>query len=340
MANKIQLFGELESVAVDKKLVDASQVKDSSWKDKSTDENATEKTQSDINKALREAAEAAATSASDLKINYDSKGKLIELYTGEGDNKKTLSSISSADFTKDGMIEKVIGPVTPTWDNVENKAMFGGAKHPEEVYWAVDEKTGDEGFWAQELAKGWLSIGKVTLGHTYLGFIWNTNTDKGTIGDNAYNSDTFKASALDVSTLVDVYTNGDGLDLTEGTFSVKLGDNEKYLTVEVGALVTKGIDNAISDAANKAKGFNFTKKVTEGTSVNLYAGDNVDAVENNLSYTLNHGSIYVLDKDGYPIEVSVRVPKGPYTPAAFLEWQGITPTTDEPIYVHYRVVLK
>lgn len=256
MGNKIQLFGELESVAVDKKLVDAVQVKDSAWIDPATN-SVSEETQSAINAALKKMAEDAAKSASDLRIDYNKDTKVIGLYMGDDEESRTLiSSFSSVDFTKDGMIDKVIGPITPTWENVTDKAAVGNTP-PKEVKWAVNADTGVEAFFALEVPAGYLVIGTVTLGNTYLGFIWNTNTDASKPDGAVYTEETFKASALDVSTLFSPVKTGPGLEHVgsdDSSLKIKITEGEKYLDVDAKGLYTKGIDTAISTAVKDVSG--------------------------------------------------------------------------------------
>lgn len=279
MGNKIQLFGELESVAVDKKLVDAVQVKDSAWMDPDTN-SVSEETQSAINAALKKMAENAAKSASDLRIDYNKSKQVIGLYMGDDEESRTLiSSFSSVDFTKDGMIDKVIGPITPTWENVTDKSAVGNTP-PKEVKWAVNADTGVEAFFALEVPAGYLVIGTVTLGNTYLGFIWNTNTDASKPDGAVYTEKTFKASALDVSTLVDVYTAGDGLKLEGGKFSIKIGEQgEGFLSVDSGSLKLSGVQDAINKVAitHKSKSVSITDaNITGSQTLTPDNGNEID----------------------------------------------------------------
>lgn len=249
MGNKIQLFGELESVAVDKKLVDAAQVKDSAWVDPTT-EQVSEETQSAINAALKKMAEDAAKTASAMKLDYDQGEKLIKLYIGE-DKNNPISSIKTNDFTKDGMIETVLGPVTPVWNDVTDKVAAG--TQTEKVKWAVNEDTGEQAFFALDVPTGYLLIQEITLGNTYLGFIWNTNTDANKTEGKVYDSTNFKASALDVSTLFNPIQPGPGLKTDEnGVTMINIKDTtehkEKYLRIDAQGLFTTGIDTAIEDA--------------------------------------------------------------------------------------------
>lgn len=258
MGNKIQLFGELESVAVDKKLVDAVQVKDSAWVDpeemiralaEEREPTVTEETQSKINERLREEALYAQSQLQNLSIHYDGTAKrlhlLLEGEAIDGDG------IDASDFTKDGMIETVLGPVTPVWNDVTDKVAAG--TQTEKVKWAVNEDTGEQAFFALDVPTGYLLIQEITLGNTYLGFIWNTNTDANKTEGKVYDSTNFKASALDVSTLFNPIQPGPGLKTDEnGVTMINIKDTtehkEKYLRIDAQGLFTTGIDTAIEDA--------------------------------------------------------------------------------------------
>lgn len=283
MGKKIQLFGELESVAVEKKLVDASQVKDSAWKDSTNVEGTTETTQSEINAKLRIAAETAASSASDLVLRYNKANRTLDLGTGtiptdpeqEGADGyfKAQSSIDASAFIRDGMLKEVCGPVTPTKADLTDAAAVTGTT-PTEATWCIvppasEDADWDKAFYAYDPPKGALKIGKVTLGKTYLGFIWDTDTSNDTT-NTPYSKDDFKASVLDVSTLFNEYEAGEGLEflkLQSGvyksprTFTIKIAAKdsgsfsyeEKYLEFgSDGGLKTKGIDY-IEQRAEDAK---------------------------------------------------------------------------------------
>lgn len=262
MGNKIQLFGELESVAVDKKLVDAVQVKDSAWVDpeemihalvEERDPVATEETQSKINERLREEALYAQSQFNNLSIHYNTQTKKLQLLLeGESLNE---DGIDVSDFTKDGMIETVLGPVTPVYDDLTDKGA-ASASIPTAI-WVVAEDTGEQAFFAfdVDIPRGYLRIQEITLGKTYLGFIWNTNTDADKTEGKVYDSKNFKASALDVSKLAEVYTAGGGLELRDNKFSVKLGgQSEGYLKIDGDDyLVIQGVDKKITDTVEDAK---------------------------------------------------------------------------------------
>lgn len=289
MGNKIQLFGELESVAVDKKLVDAVQVKDSAWVDpeemiralaEKRDPVATEETQSKINERLREEALCAQSQLQNLSIHYDETAKrlhlLLEGEVIDGDG------IDASDFTKDGMIETVLGPVTPVWDDVTDRIAAGTPT--EKVKWAVSEETGEQAFFALDVPTGYLLIQEITLGKTYLGFIWNTNTDAEKTEGKVYDSENFKASALDVSTLFNPIQAGPGLETVNDVTKIKIKSEEheeKYLRVDAYGLFTTGIDKAIDEAVKKVSESVTTLGETVGTlsgTVNSQ-GEAIEAIQ-------------------------------------------------------------
>lgn len=281
MGNKIQLFGELESVAVDKKLVDAVQVKDSAWVDpeemilalaEEREPIATEETQSKINERLREEALYAQSQLQNLSLHYNATTKRLQLLL-EGEAMDN-DGIDASDFTKDGMIETVLGPVTPVWNDVTDRVAAGTPT--EKVEWAVNEDNGEQAFFALERPAGYLLIQEITLGNTYLGFIWNTNTDAGKTEGKVYDSANFKASALDVSTLFNPIQPGPGLKTDEnGVTMINIKDTddhkEKYLVIDKDGLFSTGIDTAI-EAAVKTVSESVT--TLEGTVTTL--GDTVD----------------------------------------------------------------
>ena len=77
---------------------------------------------------------------------------------------------------------------------------------------------------------------------TYLVFTWNNE------------SGVTAPMYVPVTSLMDVYNAGSGLDLNGKTFSISLKANEKYLEVSESGLATKGIDDAITTAKNALLG--------------------------------------------------------------------------------------
>lgn len=150
----------------------------------------------------------------------------------------TLASFETAKFIKDGMLKTVVGPYTAT----------------ENGNWqvTVDSKT--------------VTFSPVKKGSTYLGLVWDTNVNDTT--------DTFTTSLLDVSTLVDVYTAGDGLELNGGKFSIKIGaQDEGFLYFDQGGLATEGITAAIKTAVDDSKAEIETSIISINTSIDSVKED-------------------------------------------------------------------
>ena len=83
-----------------------------------------------------------------------------------------------------------------------------------------------------------------------------------------FNTDSGKTEPikLDVSSLIDVYTAGDGLTLTDRKFSVnKDSTSEEYLVVSSSGIKITGIDSAINTATQAAKEYADGKVSAEAT---------------------------------------------------------------------------
>lgn len=78
---------------------------------------------------------------------------------------------------------------------------------------------------------------------------WSTESGKENILVFTWNTTAGKsATEVDLTKYIDTYTNGDGLNLADKKFSVKIKDGDKYLTVDENGVASKGIDDAISTA--------------------------------------------------------------------------------------------
>ena len=74
-------------------------------------------------------------------------------------------------------------------------------------------------------------------------FTWNIVTGEDDEGNPIYKTD-----EVDISSLVDTYTAGNGIIITNNEVAVKVVTNDKYLEVDETGLHTKGIDDAITEA--------------------------------------------------------------------------------------------
>lgn len=310
-------------------------------------------------------------------FSVEISGNKMTFYGGSGSAKKALHTLDITSLAKDGMLD---GAALLTATDTTGTVTVNSVNH---------------------------TVSGLTKGRTYIVFVWKTGSGK-------------EAMPLDVTTLIDVYTPGEGLKLENNQFSIKLGgQDEGYLAFDGnGYLVTEGINDKISKTVASAKdevdktiaqltttvnknstavlnheddlktaksnidalrvdvdsnskkydtilgsssdasdantiygirkyatnvarlmgGFNFTKEVTSGTSVNLFAGTTVGATNNSSSYMVDLESISVRTNTGEQIEVEVKKTKDAETPV-MLAWSGITPTSSSPLIINYRVIL-
>ena len=91
----------------------------------------------------------------------------------------------------------------------------------------------------------------------YLVFTFNTDSGKKTI-------------YLDVTSLVNIYEAGNGINLNNSKFSVKIKDEEKYLSVDENGLSSKNIEDAISNAVSEK---------VDKTTFELYTGETNTNIE-------------------------------------------------------------
>lgn len=188
--------------------------------------------------------------SAEVGITYDSANKSIYLLGKTTGEDNILGSVDCADFIKDGMLE---GSALYTATSTTGKVTINKKEY---------------------------NLTGLTVGHTYIVLVWNTDADK-------------DAMTIDVTTLIDVYTAGDGLNLTDHTFSV---DTTKIATkVSVDTLSGKvtdleGFKDREAGFATAAQGTfadNAVRTVTTGSangtiSVKTGAEDAVDVAVKGL----------------------------------------------------------
>ena len=108
--------------------------------------------------------------------------------------------------------------------------------------------------------------------------VTTNGTDNGTFLKLTWNTDAGKdVTYVDVASLVDTYTAGNGINIADYEVSVKVKSGDKYLEVTADGLASKGIDEAISTAKGEIIGNADTdtaeSKTIEG--VKKYAADAV-----------------------------------------------------------------
>lgn len=117
---------------------------------------------------------------SDITMSYDNTDKKIYLYGKDKTKAKALSTIDCKSFVKDGMLEGSALYHKSTAPSVPDKVTINGKEY---------------------------NLSGLASGSTYIVLVWNTDSGKNPM-------------TIDVTTLIDVYTAGEGLKLTGNQFSV------------------------------------------------------------------------------------------------------------------------
>lgn len=152
-----------------------------------------------------------------------------------------------------------------------------------------------------------------------------------------FNTDSQKETIhIELSDLVDVYTAGNGLELKDFEFSVKLAEGEKYLSTADGSLKTTGIDTAISTAVTTAvEALDAKFENVNATG----AGEGEVSVVTGVNLTQEDGVITVLSVNSGAaatksyVDTEVAAAKAAATTVVAKgegsEYLTITPSTDE-----------
>ena len=132
----------------------------------------------------------------------------------------------------------------------------------------------------------------LTINHHYLAFEFKIDND---------DAQPYKYEILDATSIIDVYNNGNGLDLTGHTFSVKLAqDSEDFLKVDGDGVKLSGVTDAIAAAAASAK--TEVKKADNDNHINVTTSA---ATENgHVIYTIS--SVDTASASGLSKEITDR----------------------------------
>ena len=178
-----------------------------------------------------------------LSLNYDSTNKKITL-AGKGN--AVISEIATNDFVKDGMLNDAKAFLAT---GTSQEITFKGGKH---------------------------TFTDLTKGNHYIGFEFKTSD--GTTTGTSYSYD-----CLDATTIIDVYVAGDGLALSDHTFSVKKDDaSEAFLSVSSNGVKVSGVQSAIDTAKAEAKSVVIKKENDAHVSVT----SSVDTTDSHTIYTI------------------------------------------------------
>ena len=159
------------------------------------------------------------------------------------DGNKTISlAINTNDKVLTQSADGLLANINLTWDKTAGLKLIGKGGTEIAVIPAADFiKDGMLEDVELKAASVEEPVGEATTG-TFLVFTFNTNADKEVIN-------------LDVTSLIDVYTAGNGLQLSGKQFSVKLdASNENtFLTLGADGLKLSGVQTAIDGAVSTAK---------------------------------------------------------------------------------------
>ena len=179
----------------------------------------------------------------------------------KGKDGNTISDIDATAFVKDGMLnDTAVFTASATTQTV----VFGDRRH---------------------------EYSSLTINHHYLAFEFKIDNDT---------AQPYKYEILDATSIIDVYKNGNGLDLSGHTFSVKLAQgSENFLTVDGNGVKLSGVKAAIDAAAASAK--TEVKKASDDQHINVTSA----ATENgHVTYTIS--SVDTASASGLSNETSER----------------------------------
>ncbi len=200
-----------------------------------------------------------------LSIAYDSSTRKLQL-KGNGGN--LINEIDATAFVKDGMLN--------------DTAVFTASATTQSITFGVKETITDPvptGPVARVVpnSSNTHEYSGLTINHHYLAFEFKIDNDA---------EQPYKYEILDATSIIDVYNNGNGLELTDHTFSVKKADDsEGFLTIDEDGVKISGVADAIAAAAASAK--TEVKKATDDQHIDVTSA----ATEGHVTYTISSNDI-------------------------------------------------
>ena len=200
-----------------------------------------------------------------LSIAYDSSSRKLQL-KGKGGN--LISDIDATAFVKDGMLN--------------DTAVFTASATTQSITFGEKETITDPvptGPVARVVpnSSNTHEYSGLTINHHYLAFEFKVDGD---------DTQPYKYEILDATDIIDVYKNGNGLELTDHTFSVKKADgSEGFLTIDENGVKISGVADAIAAAAASAK--TEVKKATDDQHIDVTSA----ATEGHVTYTISSKDI-------------------------------------------------
>lgn len=196
-----------------------------------------------------------------LSIAYDSSTRKLQL---KGSSGNVISDIDATAFVKDGMLnDTAVFTASATTQSIT----FSGSRNTHEY-------------------------SGLTTNHHYLAFEFKISSGE---------SSSYNYEILDATSIIDVYKKGNGLELTDHTFSVKLAQgSENFLTVNGDGVKLSGVKAAIDAAAASAK--TEVKKADNDNHINVTTSAVTDG---HVIYTIS--SVDTASATGLTTETSNRI---------------------------------
>ena len=181
-----------------------------------------------------------------LSIAYDSSTRKLQL-KGKGGN--LINDIDATAFVKDGMLN--------------DTAVFTASAPTQSITFSRSSN-------AHEYSG-------LTKENHYLAFEFKISSGE---------SSSYNYEILDATSIIDVYKKGNGLELTDHTFSVKKADgSEGFLTIDEYGVKISGVADAIAAAAASAK--TEVKKADNEQHINVTSA----ATDGHVTYTISSKGI-------------------------------------------------
>lgn len=194
-----------------------------------------------------------------LSLIYDHTNRNLQL---KGISGNVISNIDATDFVKDGMLN--------------DTAVFTASATTQSITFSRSSNTHEYSGLTEE--------------NHYLAFEFKISSGE---------SSSYNYEILDATSIIDVYKNGNGLDLTDHTFSVKLAQgSENFLTVDGNGVKLSGVTAAIDAAAASAK--TEVKKATDDQHIDVASS----VTDGHVTYTIS--SVDTASASGLSKEITDR----------------------------------
>lgn len=141
-----------------------------------------------------------------LSIAYDSSSRKLQL---KGNNNEVINEIDATAFVKDGMLN--------------DTAVFTASATTQSITFGEKETITDP----VPKSSNTHEYSGLTINHHYLAFEFKISSGE---------SSSYNYEILDATDIIDVYKNGNGLELTDHTFAVKLSATDSGLKIDKSGL--------------------------------------------------------------------------------------------------------